>query len=119
MAWITDKTANHQDASLDDTKVKEILTGKSYVKDGQPGDTSFTTAKGEYVIPYAELYTAGNKEPVVPTTGINYGGKTAQTVELGDEISIDTEKFTVLSNNGTKIKAIPYYNITLSLEEPR
>ena len=60
MAWITEKTANHQDASLDDKKVKEILTGKSYVKNGQPGNESFFTAKGEYEIPYSELYTLIN-----------------------------------------------------------
>ena len=55
MAYIADKTANHQDASLDDEKVKEILSdNKSYVK--VAGDTSFTTAKGEYEIPYSELY---------------------------------------------------------------
>ncbi len=58
MAWITEKTANHEDASLDDSKVKEILTGKSYVKNGQPGNESFITDKGEYEIPYSELYTA-------------------------------------------------------------
>jgi len=40
-------------------------------------------------------------------------------VELGDEISIDTEKFAVLSNNGTKIKALPYYNLTLNLDSPK
>ena len=70
MDWITDKTANHQDASLDDIKVKAILTGKSYVKDGQPGNESFLTAKGEYEIPYSELYTATKN---VPPPTIKYG----------------------------------------------
>ena len=55
-AWITDKTANYQDTSLDDSKVKDILTGKSYVKTAN--DTSFITSKGEYEIPYSELYTS-------------------------------------------------------------
>ena len=54
MAWITGKTANHQDASLDDSKVKDILTDKSYVKEAKK--SSFITAKGEYEIPYSELY---------------------------------------------------------------
>ena len=59
MAWITDKTANHQDASLDDEKVKEILSdNKSYVKEAKA--SSFITTKGEYEIPYSELYTATN-----------------------------------------------------------
>lgn len=56
MAWITDKTANHQDASLDDSIVQGILEKKSYVKEAK--DTSFITAKGEYEIPYSELYAA-------------------------------------------------------------
>ena len=68
MAWITDKTANHQDASLDDEKVKEILTGKSYVKNGQPENDSFFTAKGEYEIPYSELYQSSNVTPSEPET---------------------------------------------------
>ena len=61
MAYITDKTANHQDASIDDEKVKDILTGKSYVKTANA--TSFITTKGEYVIPYSELYTAAETTP--------------------------------------------------------
>ena len=66
MAWITDKIANHQDASLDDAKVKGILTGQSYVKTAN--DTSFITAKGEYVIPYSELYQSSNVTPSEPET---------------------------------------------------
>ena len=55
MAWITDKTANHEDASLDDAKVKEILSdNKNYVKEAKA--SSFITNKGEYEIPYSELY---------------------------------------------------------------
>lgn len=71
MAYIADKTANHQDASLDDDKVKEILSdNKSYVKEA--GDTSFTTKKGEYEIPYSELYMSNNQEDNV-SPEIKYG----------------------------------------------
>ena len=66
MAYIADKTANHQDASLDDAKIQEILSdNKSYVK--KAGDTSFTTKKGEYVIPYSELYQSSSVTPSTPT----------------------------------------------------
>lgn len=78
MAWITDKTANHQDASLDDAKVKEILTGKSYVKEAK--DSSFITAKGEYEIPYSELYTASDSN--VDTVG------TEKVAEINSKIGI-------------------------------
>ena len=55
MAYIADKTAKHQYTSLDDTKVKEILSdNKSYVKTAN--DSSFITAKGEHTILYSELY---------------------------------------------------------------
>ncbi len=59
MAYIADKTAKHQDASLDDAKIQEILSdNKPYVKEAN--DTSFITSKGEYTILYTELYNSGN-----------------------------------------------------------
>ena len=65
LAWITDKTSNHEDASLDDTKVREILNdNKSYVKEAK--ESSFITSKGEYEIPYSELYTAKETIPTNP-----------------------------------------------------
>ena len=63
MAWITDKTANHQDSSLDDSKVKSILDGKEYVKEVK--DTSFITKKCEYEILYSELYTANDTSKTI------------------------------------------------------
>lgn len=95
MAYIADKTANHQDASLDDEKVKGILTGKSYVKDGQPGNESFTTAKGEYVIPYSELYQASNVTPSDPVT---------TTYEVGNTINIGNEEFYIIEDNENTLK---------------
>ena len=49
---------------------------------------------------------------------INYGSKTRNTVELGDDISIGTENFRVVSNANGKIVAIPHYNITLTTDHP-
>ena len=56
-------------------------------------------------------------------SAINYGSKTAETVELGDEISIGTEKtgiekFLVIKNDGKTITVLPYYNITLDETAP-
>lgn len=47
---------------------------------------------------------------------INYGNKTAETVDVGDDITIDTEKFKVIkkSTDGKKITAMPYYNLVLN-----
>ena len=108
MAYIADKTANHQDASIDDAKVKDILTGKSYVKTAN--DTSFTTAKGEYVIPYSELYTASDKTPTTPNslsteweivsdfgaTGLSVGDIVQPTIP-----GVTTEQFYVIGIDGT------------------
>ena len=78
MAYIADKTAKHQDASLDDEKIKEILSdNKSYVKEA--GDISFTTKKGEYVIPYSELYqskTSTNNDDDDTTVDTEYPYRT-------------------------------------------
>ena len=76
MAWIADKKANQEDASLNDTIIKEILTGKAYVKTANT--TSFITAEGEYEIPYSELYTASEITP--PT---KYGLSDDETVFIG------------------------------------
>ena len=85
MAYIADKTANHQDASLDDTKIQEILSdNKSYVKTANA--TSFITTKGEYEIPYSELYTATETTPTTPTEPtptIKYGLSDDGTVFIG------------------------------------
>lgn len=85
MAWITDKTANHQDASLDDSKVKDILTGKSYVKEAKA--SSFITAKGEYEIPYSELYEI-SKNNLAPGLYDENGSLIKTWQELKDEHNI-------------------------------
>lgn len=86
MAWITDKTANHEDASLDDTKVREILNdNKSYVKEAK--ESSFITTKGEYEIPYSELYSTTEEQAT--TIGQKYenswiGRKITYTSDNGE-----------------------------------
>lgn len=46
--------------------------------------------------------------------GINYNGKTASEIRPGDDITIVTEKFKVFAVENNTIKAMPYYNITLT-----
>ena len=78
MAYISDKTANHEDSTLDDTKVKGILTGKSYVKTANV--TSFITKKREYEKPYSELYIQTETIPDdLTTTGIGAVNDTYKT----------------------------------------
>lgn len=115
MALITDKTANNEDATLDDEKVKGFLTGKSYVKDGQPGNESFLTAKGEYRIPYSELYTASD---TIPQTTIPAGTYTAwqeivyngtQFLALTSENANSGEHFYVVADDGNSVRLLAKY----------
>ena len=81
MAWIINKTSKNEDSTLDDSKVKDILTGKSYVESADT--TSFTTKKGRYIVPYSELYKATETTPVVPTPTTKYGLSDDGTVFIG------------------------------------
>ena len=53
------------------------------------------------------------------SSSINYGTKTAQTVDKGDTIRIGDEQFMVLKNSNGTIMAMPYYNITLTTPTAR
>ena len=61
LAWQTERLGKNQDATLSDDIIKDILTGKDYVKDGEPGLSSFITAEGEHEISYSELYKKSEK----------------------------------------------------------
>ena len=71
LAWISDKTSKNQDSTLNDSIIQGILDEKSYVKEAK--SSSFITAKGEYEIPYSELYQSSNvipSDPVIPTNNL-------------------------------------------------
>ncbi len=112
MAYIADKTASHQDASLDDTKVKEILSdNKSYVKEAK--ESSFITKKGEYEIPYSELYTTGDSTPTIKY-GLQEDGKTFITAPGSHDT--DGKTYQVGNNEGEitfliEKDGIRYYNV--------
>ncbi|HCC04364.1 MAG TPA: hypothetical protein DEP51_05900 [Clostridiales bacterium] len=105
MDWITDKTANNQNSTLDNAKVKEILIGKSYVKNGQPGNDSFITAKGEYEIPYSELYKSNDDSPSIGQklteiiTSEDYGKPTDYSVTVNGKTLNNWKVFLNDENN--------------------
>ena len=87
--WISDKSSKNEDSTLNDSKIKAILTGKSYVKEAN--DSSFITAKGEYEIPYSELYKSVSQTPTIDfallrSTIENYNGNNVQ-ININGEIS--------------------------------
>ena len=109
MAYIANKTANHQDSSLDDEKVKEILSdNKSYVKEAKA--TSFVTAKGEYEIPYSELYQSSNVTPQNPATPTDKFATLKTTIENSSENNVQI-------NEKGEISSIVWNWITLNDEE--
>ena len=50
-------------------------------------------------------------------TGVDFGSKTASTIEAGENLTIGTESFRVLSKSSSQIIAVPFYNITLVTPE--
>ena len=50
-------------------------------------------------------------------TGVDFGEKTASTIEAGEDLTIGTESFRVLSKSASEIIAVPFYNITLVTPE--
>ena len=106
MSYIADKTANHQDASLSDEKIQEILSdNKSYVKTANA--TSFITTKGEYEIPYSELYTATGTTPTTSTATLPVG-----TYTVGQEVEFGGEKFFVIGDDGNSVRLLAKYCLT-------
>ena len=81
---------NVSNVSLTGGKLTATIYGKVYQYNVSTGKA------GEYVDP------------------VNYGtGKTKATVVAGDDISIGTERFKVISNTNGTIVAMPYYNLVL------
>ena len=83
-------------------------------------------AKGKYSV-YAVAYdNAGNTKQSTNTLsnieviklGVDYGNKTDETIDIGDDITIVTERFKIIDKTDSIIKAIPYYNITLTTTNP-
>ena len=51
--WIMSKLVNNEDTTINNSIIKQILTGKEYVKEAK--DISFITKKGEHEIFYSDL----------------------------------------------------------------
>lgn len=113
------KTENH--GSLSDQELIEILTSDDYNTKGTLSneesvlDRTLTSKDEKYTIAVSEIYN-GNLE-ISPPPIIDYGTKTAETVAVGDDITIGTtEKFKIIkkSADGKTITAMPYYNLMLN-----
>ena len=86
-----------------------LITGTVTAKSGKQYDFSVP-------VPVTDIIVAEHTEQERPESTIDYGEKTAETVIVGDDITIGTEKFKVIkkSEDGKLITAMPYYNITLA-----
>ena len=61
--------------------------------------------------------TGGGGNQTGGLTGVDFGEKTASTIEAGEDLTIGTESFRVLSKSASQIIAVPFYNITLVTPE--
>ena len=122
---VLEKIAENKGEAISETQLKAILSKyfeefDDVLSEDLSETTVTLTSKAEYGgyndIALSSIYNG--KISIIKVSTIRYGNKTATTVGKGDEITIGTEetrieRFIVVNNNGTKIIALPCYNITL------
>jgi len=122
---ILGQIAENKGENISETQLKTILNKYfEEISEDLPEDLSETTITlntkevyGGYTnIALRDIYNG--KLKIEPQPIINYGEKTEETIEGGDDITIGIEKFKVLKNENGIIIAIPYYNITLNILDP-
>ena len=102
MAWQSDKMEKGEDSTLNNEKVKEILEGKSYVKEVK--ETSFISKEGEHEIQYLELYTMpAGQEVEKPSTWPVNDNITAISDGKGNTIPLPNDFNYVGGDKGTGI----------------
>lgn len=136
---IAEEQSIRQTGKLTNAQIKDALRNSKLFKDESINDLDETKISDVEYMKVTELVTIDGKDIITleeilknmslgngntDFTGINYpDGKTEQTVEVGDDITIGTEetgieKFMVINKTDTKITAMPYYNITLDETAP-
>ena len=85
---------NETTATIGNGKLKAIINGKTYQYNSKTGIVE------EYKDPF------------------DYGTKDKDTIASGDDITLGTEKFKVFAVTNKEIKAMPYYNIELKIDNP-
>ena len=108
-AWIADKLENGEKTELDDSIIKAIITGKSYVstEEGQPGDSSFKTKENGYEIPYSDLYNKTEKPPI-PDGFYAVGGTIEEGFVISDVEGDDMDN----AKHGNQFVWVPVPNIS-------
>ena len=100
LAWQTEKESNNEDATLTDSVIQEILTGKVYVE-GEPGSKSFVSTNGHTIL-YADLY----EEPMTieEAKGLENGFDKNTTLvdEFGNTVKVP-EGFKIASDSATSV----------------
>lgn len=120
-SWIADKLEKGENADLDDSIVKTILTTgeKEYVKEAK--ETSFTTKNSGYEIPYSELYQKGKVKFTITANNSSHGG--TFEVESGttwydffhEKFPNDDDAWVYLTHDGTIVGDIIYSGMTYAL----
>lgn len=119
--------AEYQIAQYDDTDktAEEVISNN--LKKIYGNDVKSVNLKNENVVINMQLN--GNTKTYIykTVTGIaceyvdpfDYGEYTKSNIPIGADITLDTEKFRVFSNENGVIEAMPFYNIELKLDNPK
>ena len=114
MAIITEKRGENPNKE----EIKEVIR-KYFVsvpEDLEDLTQEITTKEGNYNIRLSEVLEGVTVLKNVNTDilGVDFGNKVATTIEVGEDLTIGTERFRVLkTDKSTQIIAVPHYNITL------
>ena len=109
----TDDLKTQLKKNFTEESVESALEEKGKINDEEYRKTTKLIAEDGTEVALYDLL----KEITVFVQAIDYGEKSAQTIETRDDLTIGgTEKFKVIKKEENKITAMPYYNI--SLEAP-
>ena len=104
-SWKADKVSKGEDSTLNDSVIKQILTGKDYVE-GTPGEKSFISTSGHEIL-YSDLYESGET-----IGGTVEEAKNAGTVFTKNTTLQDTYGNTVKVPEGFKIASDSATDVT-------
>ena len=100
MAWQTEKEANNEEATLTDSVIQGILTGKDYVE-GDPGAKSFVRTKGNTIL-YADLYESPMTIAEAKELENGFDKNTILVDDFGNTIKVP-EGFKIASDSATVV----------------
>ena len=113
LAWQTERLGKNEDATLSDSIIQGILSGKDYVE-GTPGETSFITKEGGYEISYSELYKTaeGGGETVVKVTLVDGSTVNLTKENFGEYLGKKVTNYKIIDGTETVTVGSKSYEVS-------